>query len=325
MGLRVASDAVQVRNLVAPTLATIQAAIAEFRPNILYIWAGAAASSDAATAPLQSIVLEGQDELLPEDLPELVASHDIHALVLNMVSEGIPVSEIRMHVPNVVSWNPGMTSLCSLLLVLSGVHGTDLEHCACGTWPSTAVSLHIPPPTPCITTVSHHTHPVLSACAAHDVSALNAATFARTLFGLLRYTCATFAEAFAMANHVLRALACADTGAKRDPFFPILDCAEPPELPGSKPLPVPQLPGVDLSLGFSRSVPGMTPLLPLRPHDTRVQHTCCCSAARLFSVRLMKHSTLELPPASLPRPPHCPASPFSLAVQQRPGLRSTWC
>lgn len=263
----------------APTLATIQAAIAEFRPNVLYIWAGAAASSDAATAPLQSIILEGQDELLPEDLPELVASHNIHALVLNMVSEGIPVSEIRMHVPNVVSWNPGMSALCCLLPALSSVPRMYLEHCACVTSSTKCVSLRLPPPTACITAVPGRIHPLLSACAAHDVSALNAATFARTLFGLLRYTCATFAEAFAMANHVLRALACADTGAKRDPFFPILDCAEPPELPGSKPLPVPQLPGVDLSLGFSRSVPGTPPPPPLRHHGSHRQHTRCCTAA----------------------------------------------
>lgn len=92
--------------------------------------------------------------------------------------------------------------------------------------------------------------------AAHEVTALNAATFAHMLFSLLAMTCVTFAEAFALANHVLRAFACADTGAKRDPFFPILDSTEPPELPGSKPHPAPQLEGVDLSLGFSRSVPG---------------------------------------------------------------------
>jgi hypothetical protein len=97
----------------------------------------------------------------------------------------------------------------------------------------------------------------VSCAAAHEVTALNAATFAHTFFSLLAITCVTFAEAFALANHVLRAYACADTGAKRDPFFPILDSTEPPELPGSKPHPAPQLPGVDLSLGFSRSVPGM--------------------------------------------------------------------
>lgn len=244
----------QVRNLVAPTLANVQAAIVEFRPNILYVWAGAAASSDPATAPLQSIVLEGQDELLPEDLPELVAGHNIHALVLNMVSEGIPVSEIRLHVPHAVSWNPGVL-LARLLLLRFCRHRPGTLRLL--RQPSLAIHLS--------TSIAVHSasqectsmHPSTgSVCAAHDISALNAATFARTLFGLLRHTCATFAEAFAMSNHVLRALACADTGAKRDPFFPILDCAEPPELPGSKPLPVPQLPGVDLSLGFSRSVPG---------------------------------------------------------------------
>lgn len=52
-------------------------------------------------------MLEGQDELLPEDLPELVAGHGIHAVVLNMVSEGIPQAEIRQHVPFLIRWSPG--------------------------------------------------------------------------------------------------------------------------------------------------------------------------------------------------------------------------
>lgn len=55
-------------------------------------------------------MLEGQDELLPEDLPELVAGHGIHGLVLNMVSEGIPQAEIRQHVPFLVRWSPGTIS-----------------------------------------------------------------------------------------------------------------------------------------------------------------------------------------------------------------------
>lgn len=110
--------------------------------------------------------------------------------------------------------------------------------------------------------------------AAHEVTALNAATFAHMLFSLLAMTCVTFAEAFALANHVLRAYACADTGAKRDPFFPILDSTEPPELPGSKPHPAPQLEGVDLSLGFSRSVPGVhSPAASCLAHD--LQHVLC--------------------------------------------------
>lgn len=106
---------------------------------------------------------------------------------------------------------------------------------------------------------------MIHGAAAHEVTALNAATFAHMLFSLLAMTCVTFAEAFALANHVLRAYACADTGAKRDPFFPILDSTEPPELPGSKPHPAPQLEGVDLSLGFSRSVPGAVSFSRLQP------------------------------------------------------------
>jgi hypothetical protein len=72
------------------------------------MWAGAGAAADPTTAPLQNIVLEGQDELLPEDLPELVAGHGIHGLVLNIVSEGIPTAEIRQHVPCLVRWSPGV-------------------------------------------------------------------------------------------------------------------------------------------------------------------------------------------------------------------------
>lgn len=102
----------QVLNLDCPTLATIQTAINDFKPNILYIWAGAGASTDTTTAPLQSIMLEGQDELLPEDLPELVAGHGIHGVVLNMVSEGIPQAEIRQHVPFLVRWSPGIIFFC---------------------------------------------------------------------------------------------------------------------------------------------------------------------------------------------------------------------
>lgn len=97
-------------NLEAPTLARIHSAMHDFKPNVLYIWAGAGPAADATTAPLQSIMLEGQDELLPEDLPELVAGHSIHAVVLNMVSEGIPRTEIRQHVPFLVHWSPGMHS-----------------------------------------------------------------------------------------------------------------------------------------------------------------------------------------------------------------------
>jgi hypothetical protein len=99
--------AAQVLNLESPTLAKIQSAIHDFKPNILYIWAGAGVAADTTTAPLQSIMLDGQDELLPEDLPELVAGHGIHGLVLNMVSEGIPQAEIRQHVPFLVRWSPG--------------------------------------------------------------------------------------------------------------------------------------------------------------------------------------------------------------------------
>jgi hypothetical protein len=90
-----------------------------------------------------------------------------------------------------------------------------------------------------------------------EVSALNAATFAHSLFSLLRLPLLSFTEAFAMANHILRAHGCADTGGKRNPIHPVLDCNEPPELPGTKPQPIPYVEGVDLSLGFSRSVPGV--------------------------------------------------------------------
>jgi hypothetical protein len=102
--------------LEAPTLARIQAAVNDFKPNIVYVWAGSNSSGDSSTAPLQNIVLEGQDELLPEDLPELVAGHGIQALVLNMISEGIPTAEIRQHVPYLVRWSPG-THVFVILMV----------------------------------------------------------------------------------------------------------------------------------------------------------------------------------------------------------------
>jgi hypothetical protein len=90
-----------------------------------------------------------------------------------------------------------------------------------------------------------------------ELSALNAAFFAHVLFSTLRLPAVAFTEAFAMANHILRAHGCADTGAKRTPIHPVLDSVEPPELPGTKPQPIPHIEGVDLSLGFSRSIPGM--------------------------------------------------------------------
>lgn len=100
-------------------------------------------------------------------------------------------------------------------------------------------------------------HKSIKLCADPEVSALNAATFVHSLFSLLRLPLLSFTEAFAMANHILRAHGCADTGGKRNPIHPVLDCSEPPELPGTKPQPIPFVEGVDLSLGFSRSVPGV--------------------------------------------------------------------
>lgn len=92
--------------------------------------------------------------------------------------------------------------------------------------------------------------------AEQEVSALNAAAFAHSLFYLLRSPGITFTEAFAMANHILRAHGCAHTGAKRSPVHPVLTSNEAPELPGTKPQPVPHVEGLDMSYGFSRSVPG---------------------------------------------------------------------
>ena len=91
----------------APTLADLQQALIEFAPNVLYIWAGSTGQPDAYTCTLQSLLLGGEDELLAEDLPELVAGAGLHALVLNMMSEGIPVNELQTHVPHVVRWKPG--------------------------------------------------------------------------------------------------------------------------------------------------------------------------------------------------------------------------
>lgn len=117
-----------------------------------------------------------------------------------------------------------------------------------------------------------------------DVAALNAAAFAHTLFSLLRQPALSFTEAFAMANHTLRAHGCSDTGAKRSPIHPVLVSAEAPELPGTKPQPIPHIEGVDLSLGFSRSVPGASP----GAH----------SAARLVSVHTACLPTTTRPPLS---------------------------
>lgn len=97
----------QVKQLAAPTLADIHQALADFQPNILYIWAGCSGDPDPAVSPLQALALGGEDELLPEDLPELVAGLKLHALVLNLASEGIPVAEIQPYVPHIVRWKPG--------------------------------------------------------------------------------------------------------------------------------------------------------------------------------------------------------------------------
>jgi hypothetical protein len=97
----------QVKQVIAPTLSEIHQALAAFQPNILYIWAGCSGHPDASTSPLQGLVLGGEDELLPEDLPELVTGLKLHALVLNFASEGIPVAEIQPFVPHIVRWKPG--------------------------------------------------------------------------------------------------------------------------------------------------------------------------------------------------------------------------
>ena len=91
------------------------------------------------------------------------------------------------------------------------------------------------------------------------MSALNAAAFAHSLFYLLRFPQLTFPEGFAMANHILRAHGCADTGAKLSPVHPVLTSTEMPELPGTKPQPIPHVEGLDMSYGFSRSIPGARP------------------------------------------------------------------
>jgi hypothetical protein len=100
----------QVKQVVAPTLSEIHQALADFEPNILYIWAGCSGNPDASISPLQGLVLGGEDELLPEDLPELVTGLKLHALVLNFASEGIPVAEIQPFVPHVVRWKPGKST-----------------------------------------------------------------------------------------------------------------------------------------------------------------------------------------------------------------------
>ena len=79
----------------------------EFAPNVLYIWAGSTGQPDAYTCTLQTLLLGGEDELLAEDLPELVTGVGLHALVLNMMSEGIPVNELQALVPHVIRWKPG--------------------------------------------------------------------------------------------------------------------------------------------------------------------------------------------------------------------------
>lgn len=107
----------QVKQLAAPTLADIHQALADFQPNVLYIWAGCSGDPDPAVSPLQPLMLGGEDELLPEDLPELVAGLKLHALVLNLASEGIPVQEIQPYVPHIVRWKPGARRCFALALL----------------------------------------------------------------------------------------------------------------------------------------------------------------------------------------------------------------
>jgi hypothetical protein len=98
----------QVNQLVMPTLNEVQQAMNNFAPNILYIWAGSNCMPDESTCPLQNLVLGGEDELLAEDLPELVSGLHLHAIVLNMMADSLPITELQQHVPHVVRWKPGV-------------------------------------------------------------------------------------------------------------------------------------------------------------------------------------------------------------------------
>jgi hypothetical protein len=97
----------QVHQLTGPSLAELHQAIASFAPNILYIWAGCTGHPDACQSALQQILLGGEDELLVEDLPELVSGLQLHAVILNMMAEDLPVAELRAHVPHIVRWKAG--------------------------------------------------------------------------------------------------------------------------------------------------------------------------------------------------------------------------
>ena len=85
---------------------------------------------------------------------------------------------------------------------------------------------------------------------------MNAAFFATSTLGFLRQPHVTCVEAVAMGVHLLRVHACGDAHPRREPVFPVLMSDESPDLPGCKPLPIPEIEGLDLSLGFTRSVPG---------------------------------------------------------------------
>lgn len=130
--------------------------------------------------------------------------------------------------------------------MLSLVQGRDLQ----------ALMLNVHPESLPLTQLKPHVKHIVHWVDGHQVPAINAAVFAQTAFGLLRQPSISFTEAFAVAVHLLRAHGCGEVSAKRDPVFPVLLSDEPPELPGTKPMPIPSIDGVDLSMGFSRSVPG---------------------------------------------------------------------
>jgi hypothetical protein len=100
-----------VQTLNAPTLADVHAALASFQPNVLYLWAGCSGTPVPATSTLQPLVLPRPDGtagvLPPSDLLTMATITPLHALLLNVQPEGLPLTELRPLVPHVMHWTAG--------------------------------------------------------------------------------------------------------------------------------------------------------------------------------------------------------------------------
>lgn len=85
--------------------------------------------------------------------------------------------------------------------------------------------------------------------------------FAFSSLSCLRHEKVTFPEAFALGVHLLRAHTSHERSPSSAPLYPVFLSNDLPTLPGTQPLPAPQVEGLDMSAGLGRAVPGVPPLL----------------------------------------------------------------